>query len=142
MPSGCEVARGARIGRISVHPFVPLGVLVAQRWLLGGQAARRGGGSLTRSNSAVQSACQDHDLGRCRVTRREEVAARAGTVISLRRMVAVVAFAICGSVRLAAARARLNAMTASASQAALAVNTSDGRWAQRGVFSGRRGPAR
>jgi len=44
--------------------------------------------------------------------RRAEVATRAGTVISLRRIVAVVALAICGSVRLAAARVRLNAMTA------------------------------
>ncbi len=66
--------------------------------------------------------------------RRAEVATRAGTVISLRRIVAVVALAICGSVRLAAARVRLNAMTASTSQAALAVNTPDGRCASAEFF--------
>jgi hypothetical protein len=50
-----------------------------------------------------------------------EVAARASTVISLRRMVAVVARARSGLARVPAARVRLNAMTASTSQAALAV---------------------
>ena len=39
-----------------------------------------------------------------------------------------------GSVRLAAARVRLNAMTASTSQAALAVNTPDGRCARAESF--------
>jgi hypothetical protein len=107
---------------------------VAQRWLLGGQAARAGGGSLTRSNSAVQAVSQGQDFGRCRVIRRAEVATRAGTVISLRRMVGVVALASCGSVRLAAARVRLNAMTASTSQAAFAVNTPDGRCASAEFF--------
>src|SRR5688500_14440575 len=100
---------------------------VAQRWLLGGQAARMGGGSLTRSNSAVQAASQGQARGRCRVIRRAEVATRAGTGISLRRMVAVVALTRSGSVRLAAARVRLYAITASTSQAALAVNTPEGR---------------
>jgi hypothetical protein len=52
---------------------------------------------------------------------------RAGTVISLRRMVAVVALASDGPATLAAARVRLNAMTARTSQAAFAVNLPDGR---------------
>jgi len=89
--------------------------LVAPLSLLGGQAVRAGGGSLTRSKSAVQAVSQGQACGRCRVTRRAEVATRAGTMISVRRMVAVVAFAICGSVRLAAARVRLNAITAKTS---------------------------
>ena len=52
---------------------------VVQLSLLGGQAARVGGGSLTRSNSAVQAVSQGQAWGRCRVIRRAEVATRAGT---------------------------------------------------------------
>src|SRR5690606_19403033 len=81
----------------------PLDPRVAQRWLLDGQAARTGGGSLTRSNSAAQALSQGQDWGRCKVIWRAEVATRAGTMISLRRIVAVVAFANSRSVRLAAA---------------------------------------
>ena len=66
--------------------------------------------------------------------RRAEDAIRAGTVISLRRMVAVVALARSGPVRVAAARVRLNAITASTSQAALAVNFPDGRCARAEFF--------
>jgi hypothetical protein len=68
------------------------------------------------------------------VIRRAEAATRAGTAISLRRSVAVVARARCGSLRLAAARVRLNAMTASTSQAALALNTPEGRCASAEFF--------
>jgi hypothetical protein len=84
---------------------------IAQRWLLGGQAAWTGGGSLTLSNSAVQAVCQGQAFGRRRVIRRAEVAARAGTVISLRRSVGVVALARSGAATVPAARVRLNAMT-------------------------------
>ena len=58
---------------------------------------------------------------------RAERAIRAGTLISFRRMVAVVALASVGPVRVAAARVRLNAITARTSQAALAQNLPDGR---------------
>jgi hypothetical protein len=51
------------------------------------------------------------------------VASRAGTAMSLRRIVAVVALARAGPVVVAAARVRLNAMTAQTSQAAFAVKT-------------------
>lgn len=68
--------------------------LVLQPWLLGGPAARIDGGSLTRSNGTIQADSHGQDCGRCRVTWRAEFAIRAATVISLRRMVAVVAFAI------------------------------------------------
>lgn len=44
--------------------------------------------------------------------RRAEVATRGGRMISVRRMVAVVALASLVSVRAAAAQVRLNAMTA------------------------------
>jgi len=63
-----------------------------------------------------------------------EDAIRAGTVISLRRTVAVVDFASFGPVRVAAARVRLNAITARTSQAAFAANTPDGRCASAEFF--------
>jgi len=74
------------------------------------------GGSLTRLNRAVQAVSQGQDFGRCKVIRRAEVATRAGTVISLRRIVAVVARARSGAETVPAARVRLNAMTTSTSQ--------------------------
>ena len=72
-------------------------------------------------------------VGRCKVTRRAEVATRAGTAISLRRMVAVVAFAR-SLPAMAAVRWVSNAMTARTSQAALAVNLPEGRWARAELF--------
>ena len=71
--------------------------------------------------------------GRCRVIRRAEVAIRHGIWIRVRRTVAVVADQR-GAVRVAAARVRLNAITASTSQAAFAVNTPDGRCARAEFF--------
>ena len=85
------------VRRTSLSGSFHVGSWVAQRWLLGGQAGGGGGGSLTRSNSVVQAVSQGQAFGRCRVIRRAEVATRAGTVISLRRMVAVVAFARSGA---------------------------------------------
>ena len=55
---------------------------------------------------------------------------RAGTVIRVARIVAVRDLASAGPVRVAAARVRLNAMTARTSQAALAENRPEGRWAR------------
>lgn len=54
--------------------------------------------------------------------------------MSLRRIVPVVACSSCAPVRPAAARVRLNAITASTSQAAFAVNLPDGRWASAEFF--------
>lgn len=57
-----------------------------------------------------------------------EEATRAGTETIVRRTVAVVAFASWGSpVRVAAARVRLNAITAQTNHAAFAANKFDGR---------------
>src|SRR3954454_16653066 len=82
------------------------------------------------SERADQAACQGQRLGRWRCRRRAEVAIRAGTAMSLRRMVAGVGFGSAGVlVRVAAARVRLKAITAQTSQAALAVKTPEGRWA-------------
>src|SRR6476659_8056504 len=55
---------------------------------------------------------------------------RAGTVIRVARMVAVRALASAGPVMVAAARVRLNAITAATSQAALAVKRPEGRCAR------------
>lgn len=54
----------------------------------------------------------------------------AETMISLRRIVALVALARVGPLIVAAARVRLKAMTARMSQAAFAVNTPEGRCAR------------
>jgi len=106
---------------------------------LGGQVRPlAGGGPQACRKSSVQASSQGQSRGRCRMTRRAEDAIRAGTWMSLRRVVAVVALAkavpvAVGSVspaaRVAAARVRLNAMTASTSQAVFAVNFPEGRCA-------------
>ena len=68
--------------RTSLAGVFHSGFLVALLSLLGGQAGSAGGGSLTRSKSEVQAVSHGHAVGRCRVTRRAEVAIRAGTAIS------------------------------------------------------------
>jgi hypothetical protein len=88
------------------------------------------GGSRTRLNRSCQGSCQGHARGRCSVTRRADEAIRAGTVTSLRRMVAVVALASAGPVIVAAARVRLNAITASTSQAAFAAKAPQVIWSR------------
>ena len=64
------------------------------------------------------------------MSRRAEVAIRHGTESACDVASAVVARARSDAARVAAARVRLNAITASTSQAALAVNTPDGRSAR------------
>ena len=54
--------------------------------------------------------------------------------MSVRRTVALVALARWSPARVAAARVRLNAITAHTSQAAFAVNTPEGRWARAEFF--------
>ena len=78
--------------------------------------------------------CHGQARGRCMMRRRAVVAIRAGRLISWRRMVPVVALPSAVSVRVAAARVRLNAITARASQAALAVNRPLGRCASAEFF--------
>ena len=101
-----------------------------------------GGGSLTRSTSVVQAVFQGQAAGRCRVMRWADEASLAGTVISVRRRVAVVALARSGAARVPAVGVRLNAMTASTSQAALALNIPDGRCARAECLRSACGPAR
>jgi hypothetical protein len=61
--------------------------------------------------SSAHASCQGQPVGRCSSGPLAQDAIRAGTVISLRAMV-VVALASDGPAMLAAARVRLNAMTA------------------------------
>src|SRR5690606_14311509 len=102
-------------------------VLGSCRRRLGGQVVAGRGGPQTVANSRFQACCQGQLVGRCRRSLRAEDAARAGTVIRALRMVAVAALASSGPVRVAAARVRLNAITASTSQAAFAANLPEGR---------------
>ena len=77
-------------------------------------------------NRVFQADSHGQFRGRCRVSRRAEDAMRAGTVIRVARMVAVRALASAGPVMVAAARVRLNAITAATSQAALALKRPGG----------------
>ncbi len=78
------------------------------------------GGAVAASNRFCQAGAQGHWVGRCRVRRLAEVATRAGTLISWVRRVAQRALACRLDARTPAVRARLNAITACANQAALA----------------------
>src|SRR3954471_2761834 len=72
--------------------------------------------------------------GQVEVIRRADEAIRAAMLMSLRRIVGVVALARLLPVRVAAARVRLNAITAQTSQAAFAANAPDGRCASAEFF--------
>src|SRR5215210_8341840 len=85
----------------------------ARRVRLVGQVAAGAGGPQVWLNSWVHAVRHGQSVGRCRVSRRAEQATRPGTVISVRRMVAVVALASLGPLMAAAARVRLKAMQAS-----------------------------
>lgn len=79
-----------------------------------------GGGPVAAANSDSHSSAQGQAAGRCRVSRRAERATRAGTLISWVRSVVHRARAWRVEASTPAARARLNAMTVCANQAALA----------------------
>jgi hypothetical protein len=101
----------------------------------GGQGVAVWGGPQVWVKSSVQGCCHGQPAGRCSFSALAGDAIRAGMLISFRRMVAVVALANEGlPVVLAAARVRLNAMTARTSQAAFAVNLPEGRWAKAEFF--------
>src|SRR4051794_7398006 len=91
------------------------GVLGCARLGLGGQVARAGG-PVAAVHSWVQPCSQGQWVGRCRICRRPVLAIGAGTLMILVRRVAQRALA--WPVVTAAVRARLNAITAQATQAA------------------------
>lgn len=93
-----------------------------------------GGGPQTRANRRSQPVCQGQFVGRCRVTRRAEVAVRAGMVIKVRRTVPVLALTNGPPLMDAAARVRLKAMHANTNQAALAAKRPEGRCARAECF--------
>ncbi len=89
----------------------------------GGQEVTTPGGPQVLLSRRTQASFQGYPVGKCNVSRRAEEASRVGTLISVRRILDVVASANAAlSVRVAGARVRLNAVTARANQAPLAVN--------------------
>ena len=100
----------------------------------GGQAAIAVGGPSAAVNRSSQSSAQGQFAGSRSWTRRAERTGRAGTLISWRRIVAVVALAWKREASAPAARVRLNAIAASTSQAPLAVNCPEGRCASGPFF--------
>ena len=96
--------------------------------------AVRPGGLQAWVNSLVQPCSQGQFSGWCRVVRRAEVEILVATLMSLRRTVAVTALPRALLARVPAARVRLKAMQASTSQAALAVNTLEGKCASADAF--------
>ena len=85
--------------------------------------------TMTVAHRVFHAAAQGHRVGRWRCCRRAEVAIRAGVLMSRARMVAVSARANRPPAATPRARVRLNAMVAVTSQAALALNDLEGRWA-------------
>ena len=98
--------------------------------LVGQAVEGLGGSQLLVPRRACQVVSQGQFSGRCRDSFRAEDAIRAGMVMIVVRIVAVVAFASVVPVIVPAARMRLKAMTASTSQAAFVVNTPEGRCAR------------
>ena len=106
-----------------------------------GQVVAAAGVPRVASKIACQGSCHGHAVGRLRVMRLAEVASRAGMLMMRRRIAAVVALAWLLQAMVPAALVRLNAMTASTSEAAFALNLPEGRWA-RADPKRRRRPAR
>ena len=94
---------------------------------LGSQMVVGCGGLQAAANKIIQPFSQGRSVGRCRTTRRAEVEMRAGMLISLRRMVPLRALLRSVPVRAPTARAKLKAIVANTSQAALAVKIPEGR---------------
>lgn len=124
--AGSVFSEGGRFFRPASLSGVPRCCALAPVGAVGGQVVA-GGGPQAVVNSCFQACCQGQFVGRCNRSRRAEDAIRAGTVIRVRRIVAVVALRNCAPVMVAAARVRLNAIAARTSQAALAANFPDGR---------------
>src|SRR5680860_445596 len=119
--------RGDRLTSLSGRST---GLSGLRRCRLGGQVATVVGGPQMRVNSRVQAVSQGQWVGRCTVMRLAEEAARAATLTSFRRTVAVVALDRSSPASVAAARVRLNVITASTNQAEFAANELEGRWAR------------
>src|SRR4051812_41203600 len=116
--------------RVAARPGCRVLRVLGWAGVAGGQAMALRGGPQVCVNSWVHPSCQGQFFGRCRLSRRAEDATRAGTAISVRRMVPVVALASTPPAMLAAARVRLNAITAQTSQALFAANLPEGRCAR------------
>jgi hypothetical protein len=125
-PAGRRRAGPAGGGRLG------FGVRVCLRARGGGRGrsravSARGPGRAARRSARMWPTASPFD--RCSVTRRANRAMRAGMLMILARIVAVSAFESAPPARTPSARVRVNAMAAQTSQAALAVNRPEGRWA-------------
>ena len=116
---------GCPVGRVDFG--VMLGVVVRVR-----QRAHFGGGPQARVNSRSHPCCQGQLVGRCRVRVLAVLETRVGTLIRVRRIVAVVALVEVPCAMVATARVRLKAMHANTNHAALAVNRPEVIWSQSG----------
>jgi len=87
------------------------------------------GGPQAAVNRACHPVFQGQLVGRCSTCLRAEVEIRAGTWMSLRRMVPLRALPSSVPASVPTARERLNAIVASSNQAAFAVKIPDGRCA-------------
>ena len=94
-----ELIFGAHGGRLCRVPWrfswppcqgVPRGLGLRRFAGWGGQMVTRSGGPQIWVNSLLQACCQGQAFGRCSISRRAEVATRAGTAIRVRRIVPVV----------------------------------------------------
>jgi len=123
----CAGVLAWRVGR-SVRLFH--GGVFPRGWLWpGGQVV------VAVAQRSCHAGAQGQSVGRCSTSRRAEVATRAGMATSWVRRVAQRAFACRAPAAAAAARSRLNAMQARASQAPLAWKRPEGAWASGPSFS-------
>ena len=109
--------RSEGVTDLPVYPALPrLGCF------LGALDGRVGQGVVAVAQRSSQAGAQGQSVGRCRTSRRAVEAIRAGMAMRWVRRVAHRAFACRTPAAAPPARRRLNAVQASASQAALAVN--------------------
>lgn len=110
------VGRGCSAGLAAGDVHCGPGCAVWAGW----SGLRVAGGSADAGEQLGPGGFPGQVVGRCRVSRRAEEEIRAGTVMRVRRIVAVLALAKEEPVIVAATRVRLNAMVASTSHAPLA----------------------
>lgn len=110
------VGRGCSAGLAAGDVHCGPGCAVWAGW----SGLRVAGGSADAGEQLGPGGFPGQVVGRCRVSRRAEEEIRAGTVMRVRRIVAVLALAKDEPVIVAATRVRLNAMVASTSHAPLA----------------------
>ena len=130
--TGGVAGRDGGIGRSRGHSRTGLARVCGDVGLAGGSVAegcRQAGSGMARSRAKTQLnfSAQGQRSGRCRVNRRAERVIRRTRAKTRHRRVLVVTVRSPGPIH-AVQRARLWAITCTASQAALAAKRPDGRW--------------